>query len=160
MGDWLRPALFGAVGGLASALIVFWAQHRREKTSIAWAIAGELDGLRSRYLQTLGEELDFTAGFAEPRFNYFVVFEATASKIGFLDKEDAAEVARVYVLAKGHFESVINYFKWAREDWEAVSKKRFEESLVRDHQELLKAVPQLTTRLKSYSIIPSADFPN
>jgi hypothetical protein len=163
MSQWLVSpfisALFGALGGVATALIGSWIQYRRERTSIAWSIVGELDGLRLRYLNTIGEKLDFSLGFAEPRFNYFAIFDGNASKIGLLDKEDALEVARVYVLAKGHFENLINYMKWiADPSWNDESKRKFQESMTRDHQDLLEAVPRLTARLKNYSITPSNGF--
>lgn len=148
--------MWGAVLAAAGAVIanqvgVIFARIT-ERKGLAYALAAELEALRLRYTQAHGEAVpnpeDY--GFEEPRFNYFVVFESNAGKIGILKREDVEEVVRLYVLAKGHFENKINWAKWDTSAWPPKEKDRFIESLRRDHAELLKAVPVLCSKLKLY----------
>jgi hypothetical protein len=107
---------------IKSARLAAQNDRKREEVSrihetdvLAASLAAEIAGLMARY-EMVGELIrkaaqpdELTFGFTEPRFNYFVIFESNASKIGLLDSEDVRQLVKFYVLAKGHFEDLITW---------------------------------------------------
>jgi hypothetical protein len=132
-------------------------QQRRETKILALALAAELEGLFSRYISTIAETLrntehpqDFRAGYVPPRFNYFVVFDANASRTGLLKSEDARDLVSFYILAKGHFEDLVTWVSVLGQSIPDAGRLIMFTVMKKDNEELMRLFPSLIRRLNDY----------
>ena len=133
-------------------------QRVRDTDVLAASLFAEVWSLMHRYQTTVGrlideakkaEELRF--GFTAPRFNYFIVFETNASKIGLLDSEEAADGVKFYVLAKGHFEDLITWVSPSRHALDEESQQTMFGIIKKTHVDLLALKGDILGRLGKYS---------
>ncbi len=146
--------LLAFVFGLLIALVVDRQRSKAERRQVRFAIAAELEALFIRYIQIGGERIgqakswkDFQEGMV-PRHNYFAIFDANASKLGFLGQHEGVRVATFYVQAKGHLDNLTNYLCYVLPGADDNSKKRLFEQIQRDHKELMDSLPAILVLLR------------
>jgi hypothetical protein len=115
----MAPLLIGVITG-------WWLKERSdsqrwkrekesEKKAFCSALVCEIEGIRERYMEAIGSELqkvapgDFLRRAVVIKENYFTVFEANAAKIGLLKPDDSKQVVTFYIAAKGQADSLRTY---------------------------------------------------
>jgi hypothetical protein len=168
---WLNTIL-GPIPGIIAALFAVYLGSRlteksarnaeerlrlRDTDVLAASLYAEVSSVMARY-RILGaliekakspEELTF--GFVEPRFNYFIVFETNAGKIGLLESAAATNVVKFYVLAKGHFEDLITWIKPIREGMTKDSQQKLFDIIKKTHSDILILQNTVLVALGHYS---------
>jgi len=93
-----------------------WKREKEsEKKAFCSALVCEIEGIRERYMEAIGSEIekvssgDFLRRAVVIKEDYFTVFEANAAKIGLLKPDDAKQVVAFYIAAKGQADSLRTY---------------------------------------------------
>jgi hypothetical protein len=120
------------VGGAGSTI---W-QNRRERRSLGYALAGEIQAIvdvveRKKYREVVDQCIETVMKTKQPhsirirmKQNYFVVYEANAAKIGLLPRNTARRVARFYTYLKAIIEDVTDEDYVVQSDTEALQRLR------------------------------------
>lgn len=175
-GSWLTsvgvPVLTSALAAVIALIIVFKSarltdesarraeerQRVRDTDVLAASLFAEVRSLMHRYQTTVGHYIDeaktpaeLRFGFRAPRFNYFVVFETNASKIGLPDSEEAANVVKFYVVVKAHFEDLITWVSQDRHALDTESQQTMFNIIKQAHGDLLTLKSDILGKLGKYS---------
>jgi hypothetical protein len=133
-------------------------QRRREADTrnLAASLAAEIAGLMQNYEQigtlinnaTEVHELQF--GFSAPLFDYFVIFDSNASRIGLLDPKDAQDLVSFYLSFKSHFEDLVNWVAPRRHQASLGAQQSMFKTIKETDAKLIAMRLTLSARLMTY----------
>ena len=153
MADLISVIIGGALAVGGGLLSQSW-QHRRDRSSLAHALAGEIHAIvdiveRRHYQDTITTLIEKVVQTKAPMIlqvgitqKYFVVYESNAAKIGLLPSHAAKNVAVFYTLAKSVIEdATLKQFPQMTAD-ESIARLLQTQGLIAEMNKLGKTVVQ------------------